>query len=58
MRAGYKSLSEEDGAERGLTAGVGFKYNSLQLDIARRFDATGAISESTAPTYVSLRFVF
>lgn len=58
LRAGYKNLSEADGAERGLTAGVGFKYNSLQLDIARRFDATGAINESTAPTYVSLRFVF
>jgi len=58
LRAGYKSLSNDDGLERGLTAGVGFKYNSLQLDIARRFDSTGNISESTAPTFVSLRFVF
>ena len=58
VRAGYKGLSGADGLERGLTAGVGFKYNSLQVDLASRFDATATLSESAAPTFVSLRFVF
>ncbi len=58
LRAGYKSLSATDGVEKGLTAGVGFKYNSFQVDLARRFDKSGAISESIAPTYVTLRVIF
>jgi hypothetical protein len=58
IRAGYKSLSSADGQERGLTAGVGFKYNSLQLDLATRFDNSSNVSEAAAPTFVSLRFVF
>ncbi|MBC8085741.1 MAG: PorV/PorQ family protein [Phycisphaerae bacterium] len=58
LRVGYKGLSNLDGLERGLTAGLGFKYNSLQIDIARRFDASGNVSESAAPTFVSLRYVF
>lgn len=59
LRAGYKALSAIDGTERGLTAGVGLKYNSVQLDIARRFDeSTANLGASTAPTFISLRFVF
>ena len=59
VRAGYKALSASDGTEKGLTAGFGFRYNSIQLDIARRFDETTANLGSTSPpTYISLRFVF
>ncbi|MEO7998384.1 MAG: PorV/PorQ family protein, partial [Gemmatimonadaceae bacterium] len=58
LRAGYKRLSAVDGSEGGLTVGLGLKYNSLQVDLARRFDSSSGVGEAGAPTYVSLRFVF
>lgn len=58
LRGGYKYLSALDGNEGGLTVGVGLKYNSLHVDLARRFDSSSGIGESGTPTYVSLRFVF
>ena len=58
LRAGYKQLSAKDGTEGGLTAGLGIRYNSIQIDIARRFDSSSGIGEAGAPTYVSLRFKF
>lgn len=58
LRAGYKQLSAVDGGESGLTVGLGLKYNSLRVDLARRFDSSSGIGEAGAPTYVSLRFVF
>lgn len=58
LRAGYKYLSATDGNEGGFTVGVGLKYNSLQVNLARRFDSSPNSGEVGAPTYVSLRFVF
>lgn len=58
IRAGYKYLGKDDGTEKGLTVGVGLKYNSIQVDLARRFDSTAGIDESSAPTFVTLRFKF
>ncbi|MEO7361833.1 MAG: PorV/PorQ family protein [Gemmatimonadaceae bacterium] len=58
IRAGYKQLSKTDGSEGGLTVGFGLKYNSIQVDLARRFDSSSGIGEAGAPTYVSLRFKF
>lgn len=58
LRAGYKYLSSEDGNEGGLTVGVGVRYNSLEFDLARRFDNSANLGESSVPTYVSLRIVF
>ena len=58
LRVGYKQLGANDGVEGGLTAGVGLKAGPVQFDIARRFDATSSLGESTAPTYFSLRYVF
>jgi len=60
IRAGYKHIGPNDGTEGGLTAGVGLKYNSVQFDLARRFDATAnsGLGESGAPTYISLRYVW
>lgn len=58
LRAGYKYLSATDGNEGGFTVGVGLKYNTLQVNLARRFDSSSNSGEVGAPTYVSLRFVF
>ena len=58
IRAGYKHVGPNDGVEGGLTAGVGLKYNSVQFDIARRFDSSSGLGESGAPTFVSLRYVW
>ncbi|MEP6835435.1 MAG: PorV/PorQ family protein [Gemmatimonas sp.] len=58
LRVGYKQVGQNDGVESGLTAGFGFKYNSVEFDVARRFDASSSIGEATAPTYISLRYVF
>lgn len=58
IRAGYKHVGPNDGVEGGLTAGVGLKYNSVQFDLARRFDSSSGLGESGAPTYVSLRYVW
>lgn len=58
IRAGYKYVGPNDGVEGGLTAGVGLKYNSVQFDIARRFDSSAGLGESGAPTYISLRYVW
>lgn len=58
LRVGYKYLSKADGTEGGLTAGLGLKYNSLEVDLARRFDSSSGIGEAGAPTFVALRFKF
>ncbi|MGV3708186.1 MAG: PorV/PorQ family protein [Gemmatimonas sp.] len=58
IRVGYKRMGALDGLEGGLTAGFGLRYNSMQLDVARRFDSSANLGESSSPTYVTLRFVF
>lgn len=58
LRVGYKRLGANDGVEGGLTAGVGLKAGPVQFDIARRFDSSSSLGESTAPTYFSLRYMW